>query len=175
VSNLFRQFRALRRDRRGVAAIEFALLVPLVLSLLFSVFEAGWIMTQSIMLDRAFSRASRAVQIGGASMTYAQYKQRVCKEALVLADCETSLRLELTPINSASDFPTTAASCVDRSVAIDPVTTYSSGQTSQLIFARACFVVDPIVPGLGYGLSLPKDSTGAIRLTSSFAFVNEPT
>jgi Flp pilus assembly protein TadG len=175
VSKAFRQFAALRRDRRGVAAIEFALLVPLVLSLLFSVFEAGWIMTQSIMLDRGFSRASRAVQIGGSSMTYAQYKRKVCDEALILSDCETSLRLELTPINSASDFPTTSASCVDRSVAIDPVTTYSSGQTSQLVFARACFVVDPIVPGLGYGLTLPKDSTGAIRLTSSFAFVNEPT
>jgi Flp pilus assembly protein TadG len=161
-------------DRRGSAAVEFALLIPLVLSLLFSVFEAGWIMTQSIMLDRGLSRASRAVQIGTTAMDYAAYKQKVCDEALVLADCARSLRLELTPIDTATDFPTTDTPCVDRSVAIDPVTTYHSGQRSQLIFARACFVVDPMVPGIGYGLSVPKDATGAIRLTSSFAFVNEP-
>ena len=63
---------------------------------------------------------------------------------------------------------------ITRSVAIDPVTSYHSGQRSQLLFARACFVVDPLVPGLGYGMSLPKDATGAIRLTATFAFVNEP-
>ncbi len=169
--SLLRRFRA---DRCGSSAIEFALLVPLVLSLVFSVFEAGWIMTQSIMLDRGFSRASRAVQIGSASMTYTQYKQKVCEEAMILRDCERSLRLELTPIDKAADFPTTVTPCVDRSVALDPVTTYHSGQRSQLLFARACFVVDTLVPGLGYGLSLPKDATGAIRLTATFAFVNEP-
>jgi Flp pilus assembly protein TadG len=162
-------------DRSGSAAVEFALLVPLVMSLLFSVLEAGWIMTQSIMLDRGLSRASRAVQIGTTSMNYTQYKQKVCAEAFILADCEKSLRLELTPIDTAADFPTTDTPCVDRSVNIDPVTTYQSGKTSQLVFARACFVVDPMVPGIGYGLSVPKDNTGAMRLTSSFAFVNEPT
>jgi hypothetical protein len=161
-------------DRSGSAAVEFALLIPLVLSLLFSVFEAGWIMTQSVMLDRGLSRASRAVQIGTTSMDYAAYKQKVCDEALLLANCAASLRLELTPIDTAADFPTTETPCIDRSVAIDPVTTYHSGQRSQLIFARACFVVDPLVPGIGYGLSVPKDATGAIRLTASFAFVNEP-
>lgn len=165
---------SLRRDDGGAAAIEFALLAPLTFALLFSVFEAGWIMAQSVMLDRGFSRASRVIQIGRGSMSYAQYKTRICDEALILADCEKSLRLELTPINSPTDFPTAAMTCVDRKVAIDPVKTYTSGQSSQVIFARACFVVDPMVPGLGYGMTLPKDNTGAIRLTSSFAFINEP-
>lgn len=169
-----RIFTAWRTDRQGAAVIEFALLLPLVLSILFSVFEAGWIMAQSIMLDRGFSRASRAVQIGGTTMTYAQYKQKVCEEAIVLRNCENALRLELTPIDKAADFPTAAAPCVDRSVPIDPVTSYHSGQRSQLLFARACFVVDPLVPGLGYAIALPKDATGAIRLTATFAFVNEP-
>ncbi|GGF86676.1 MULTISPECIES: TadE/TadG family type IV pilus assembly protein [Rhizobium] len=169
-----RRLRLHLADQSGSAAVEFALLVPLVLALLFSVLEAGWIMTQSIMLDRGLSRASRAVQIGTTSMSYTQYKQKVCAEAFILANCEKALRLELTPIDTAADFPTSDTPCVDRSVAIDPVTTYHAGQTSQLVFARACFVVDPMIPGIGYGLSVPKDNTGAMRLTSSFAFVNEP-
>lgn len=163
-----------RRNETGVAAIEFAILLPIVLSLVFSIFEAGWIMTQSVMLDRAVSRTARALQIGDHTITYAQLKKNICAEALILSNCEASIRVEMIPIGSAADFPTTAASCVDRSVKIDPVTTYASGKSSELIFARACYVLDPLVPGLGLGLSLPKDASGGVRLTSSFAFVNEP-
>ena len=164
----------LRGDRSGASAIEFALVAPLVFALSFSIAEAGWIMTQSIMLDRAFSKAVRAVQVEGATLSYTDLKARICDEALVLSNCMNSIRLELTPINKSTDFPTASAPCVDRSVPIDPVTTYNSGQRSQVIFARACFVVDPLVPGIGLGLSMPKDATGGIHLNSSFAFVNEP-
>jgi Flp pilus assembly protein TadG len=162
------------RCRRGTAAIEFAILAPIVFSLVFSTFEAGWIMMQSIMLDRAVSRSSRALQVGGTGTTYSDFKKKVCDEAMILTDCIHSIRIEFTPITKSTDFPTSATPCVDRSVTIDPVTTYNSGGPSQIVFARACFDVDPLTPGLGMGLSFPKDNTGAIRLTSSFAFVNEP-
>jgi Flp pilus assembly protein TadG len=166
---------SLLRNKRGTAAIEFAILAPIVFAVIFSIFEAGWIMTQSIMLDRAVSRSARALQINGSKMTYADFKTSVCKDAMVLSDCAKSIRIEFTPVAKAADFPSSGTPCIDRSVAIDPVTTYNAGQPSQIIFTRACYVVDPLVPGLGFGLSFPKDSTGAIRLTSSFAFVNEPT
>lgn len=171
----FSSARRLFGDSKGAAAIEFAILAPIVFAVIFSIFEAGFIMTQSIMLDRAVSRSSRALQINGAKMSYADFKASVCKEAVILSDCVKSIRIEFTPVSKASDFPTTGTPCVDRSVAIDPVTSYNSGQPSQIIFTRACYVVDPLVPGLGFGLSFPKDNTGAIQLTSSFAFVNEPT
>lgn len=171
--SLFAHWRLMVGCRRGTAAIEFAILAPIVFSLVFSTFEAGWIMTQSIMLDRAVSRSSRALQVGGASMSYADFKKKVCDEALILTDCVHSIRIEFTPITKSTDFPTAATPCVDRSVTIDPVTSYNSGNPSQIVFARACFAVDPLTPGLGLGLSFPKDNTGAVRLTSSFAFVNE--
>ena len=87
-------------------------------------------------------------------------------EAIILTNCLKSIRIEFTPISKSTDFPTSETSCVDRSVNIDPVTTYTGGQRSQIVFARACYVVDPLVPGLGYGLALPKDNTGGVRLTS---------
>lgn len=173
----YRGIRAARRfarDDSGVAAIEFAILLPVVLALAFSIFEAGWIMAQSVMLDRAVSRSSRALQIGDRSISYADLKRSICREAVILRDCESALRVEMTAINTVSDFPTSQASCVDRSVKIDPVTSYSSGKSSELIFVRTCYVLDPIVPGMGLGLSLPKDGTGGVRLTTAFAFVNEP-
>ncbi|OHV24720.1 pilus assembly protein [Rhizobium sp. RMa-01] len=163
-----------RRERSGVAAIEFAILAPIVLVLVFSILEAGWIMTQSIMLDRAVSRGSRALQVASSNFTYEDLKKKVCDEAIILTNCVKLIRLEFTPISKPSDFPESDTSCVDRSLNIDPVTTYRGGQRSQIVFVRACYVVDPVFPGLGYGLALPKDNTGGVRLTSRFAFVNEP-
>ena len=42
------------------------------------------------------------------------------------------------------------------------------------MFVRACFVVSPLTPGLGLGLALPKDETGALRIIAKSGFVNEP-
>lgn len=165
--------RRLASDKRGVAAIEFALLAPLLFSVVFSIMEAGWIMSQSIMLDRGVSKGIRNIQLGH-QISYQDLKTNICQEAFILLDCDNAIRLEFTPITTIADFPTTSTSCVDRRVMIDPVTTYAQGARSQIMFARACFVVDPIVPGIGFALSFPKDETGGIRLTSSFAFVNEP-
>lgn len=175
ISSWVRSIRSLPGQRSGAAAIEFALLAPLVLVLIFSTLEAGWIMTQSMMLDTAVNRASRTLQIGGTSMTYVQFKAAVCSEAVVLKNCAKRISIELTPIDKAADIPTAATPCVDRVLNIDPVTTFKVGKGSQIVYGRACFVVDPLTPGLGLGLSLPKDKSGGLRLTARFAFVNEPT
>lgn len=169
-----RNGRGIASDRRGTAAIEFAILAPLTFSLVFSTIEAGWIMTQSIMLDRGMSRASRALQLGNKSkLTYADFKKSICKEALVLLDCETTLSVELTPINTSGDFPKTGTPCVNRKTSIDPVTEFKTGVQSQVIFVRACYTVDPLTPGLGLGFSLSKDNDGGLLLLSQFAFANE--
>jgi Flp pilus assembly protein TadG len=44
------------RDTRGATAVEFALVLPLFLAMVFSIFEAGWLMTQTIMQDGALER-----------------------------------------------------------------------------------------------------------------------
>ena len=163
-----------RRNRDGVAAIEFAMVAPLVFALLFSTIEAGWIMTQSMMLDTAVNRASRKIQIGGTATTYEQFRKAVCDGAVVLVNCEKNLTLELTPIDKSADFPTTTAPCYDRKLDATPITAYNVGNGSQIIYGRACVVVDPLTPGLGFALSMPRDASGGMRLTARFAFVNEP-
>jgi len=35
-------------------------------------------------------------------------------------------------------------------------------------------MVDPLVPGIGLALHLPKDVTGGVAMVSYGAFVNEP-
>ena len=164
-----------RRDRRGVAAVEFALLAPMLFALVFGTIEAGWTMVQTIMLDRALDTTIRSLRIGSLSNpTQQSVRAAICAEARVLADCETTLALEFIPIVSAASYPADTARCLDRSGALNPVLRFDAGARSQTVFVRACFVVEPLTPGLALGLALPKDETGAYRIVAKSGFVNEP-
>ncbi|KKB77160.1 hypothetical protein VW35_15700 [Devosia soli] len=171
-----RSAKRLGRDTRGAAAVEFAMVVPLLFAVIFSIFEGGWIMLQSIMLDRAVDMTVRELRLGTfAAPTHEAMRQRVCDRAVVLLDCTQSLTLELIPITSGSaSYPTDNARCVNRSSPIAPTLRFNAGARSDIMFVRACLVVSPLTPGLGLGLALPKDETGAVRLISKSAFNNEP-
>ncbi|WP_062210328.1 TadE/TadG family type IV pilus assembly protein [Aureimonas sp. AU12] len=163
-------------DRSGVTALEFALVAPLFLGLVFSTFEAGWMMTKATLLDRALDVTVRDIRIGGtgAPQTQSEIRDAVCAEALVFLDCAKSLTIEMNPVTTAADFPSTAATCIDRGAAVQPVVNFRAAQRSATVFIRACVVSDPLTPLLGLALHLPKDSRGGYRLESSGAFVAEP-
>lgn len=163
-------------ERAGAAALEFALVAPLFLALVFSTFEAGWLMTKAMMLDRAVDLTVREIRIGaaGAPKTQEAIKAAICARTLVLPACFTALLVEMIPIESAADFPSDAARCVDRSGKVKPVIRYVEGERSEVMYMRVCAVTDPLTPLLGLALALPKDSTGGFRLVSDTAFMNEP-
>jgi Flp pilus assembly pilin Flp len=163
------------RDRRGVSAVEFALVAPMLFAVIFGSIEVGWTMLQTIMLDRAVDTTVRALRIGQmTNPTQASVRAAICAEAMILSDCTNALALEFIPIVNAASYPTDSERCVDRSGAINPVLRFNAGARSQMVFVRACFVVDPLTPGLALGLALPKDDTGAYRIVAKSGFVNEP-
>jgi Flp pilus assembly pilin Flp len=163
------------RDQTGAAAIEFALVAPMLLALVFSTLEAGWTMVQTIMLDRALDITVRELRIGQiVNPTQSNVRARICSNAVVLFDCDKTLALEFIPITSEASYPTDADRCVDRNSKVAPVLRFDAGGRSQTVFVRACFVVEPFTPGLGLGMALPKDSTGAFRIIAKSAFANEP-
>jgi len=41
-----------RGDQTGAASVEFVLIAPMYFALMLSTFEAGWLMTKSMMLER---------------------------------------------------------------------------------------------------------------------------
>ena len=172
ISSLLKRF---ARDEDASATVEFVILVPAVMWIVFSVIEAGWMMTQQTMLNRGLSLAMRDLRLGrSASPTSTTVKQDICNYAGILKDCMNTITLELIPFESY--VPGANAVCVDRSSEIEPTVTYNPGShlNQDIIVARVCFVVDPLIPGAGLGAALPKDPTGAFHLVSYSAFVNEP-
>lgn len=166
---------ALLRNRSGATAVEFALVVPLFLSLVFSTFEAGWMVVNATVLDRALDTTVRQIRIGSSSAptTQDQIRTAVCAQAAIFVDCAKSLIIEMTDVSSGT-FPTNNTVCVDRASAVAPVVSYSSGQRGSIMYVRACLVSNPLTPALGLALSLPKDGKGGYYLVSSSAFINEP-
>lgn len=164
-----------RRDEDASATVEFVLLVPMVMWIVFSVFEAGWLATQQTMLNRGLNLAVRDLRLGRRpNPTANDIKQDICNYAGILRNCMGSLSLELVtlgnPIGGA------AAVCVDRASPIAPVVTFEPGShiNQDIMVARVCYVVDPLVPGAGFGAALSKDATGGYHMIAFSAFVNEP-
>lgn len=176
-------------EEDGSPSVEFVILFPTVLIIVLSIFEAGWLMTRMMMLDRGVDIAVRDIRLGGIydadtdstlPITHENIKQRICDGAAIFADCMTTLKVQLVPFEVTGDYPWDVPNCRDRDAEDDelqPVDEFfqSGGGTSdQVMFMRACVVVDPILPGLGLGLALPKDSSNGYQMASFSAFKNEP-
>ena len=77
-TNILRRF---RRNRRGSAAVEFALVAPLFFGLLFAIIELSMVFFASQVLETAVQDSARLIQTGQAqsgSYTAAQFKTDVC-------------------------------------------------------------------------------------------------
>ena len=170
-------FRRFRRADEGTSTVEFVIIAPVLFGLVFSVFESGWLLTKSMMLERGLDLAVRDLRLGSIpNVDRVDIRDRVCENSMFFRDCATSMTIELTPINSPADFPNTQATCIDRAEELEPVVAFNPGAhvRLQIMFIRACVVTDPIFPGVGLGLGLTKDNTGGYRMITYSAFVNEP-
>lgn len=167
--------RAMVRDESGIATTEFVLILPVLMIMVLSIFEAGWLMTRSIMLDRALNIAMRDLRIGALpGISHDGLKRRICEDALVIMDCEDVVLIELTPLADLASVPTSGAVCVDRTSPIQPTTTFDPGARSEIMYIRVCTVVDPMFPWVGLGARIATDDSGGFVLASASAFMNEP-
>src|SRR5690606_34376626 len=107
--------------RTGAAAIEFALIVPVLVVICLSTLEVGWYMVQTIMLDRAVDRTVRELRVGSfANPSQTSMRQRICQEAMVLIDCTENLTVELVPVTTPASYPQDRARCIHRDSPIKP-------------------------------------------------------
>lgn len=168
--------RRLARDRRGATAVEFAMVAPLFFALVFSVFETGWVMTQSVMLERSLDRSVRHLRVGGpgAPKTYDAFATQLCHEAMVIPNCRSRVMVEMFVVRQASDFPANGAQCVNTAQPAQTTPIYRPDNRSDVLFVRACVVIDPMTPGLGVALALPRDPSHGFRVVAASAYMNEP-
>lgn len=170
-----RLIRALRRQG-GATSVEFALVFPVLMALVGSIFEAGIATTRQVMLERALDLALRDLRLGVMpAPSHDGLRRAICARTAVIRDCEAVMLLELRPIDTDSWAGlATPIRCIDRSEEIAPVTQFRTGGAQALMLVRACVIVDPVVPVSALALALPRDGAGGYRLLAASVFVNEP-
>ena len=94
-TNILRRF---RRNRRGSAAVEFALVAPLFFGLLFAIIELAMVFFASQVLETATQDSARVIMTGqaqNASFTQAQFKNLVCSKLTVMFDCVNGVSIDV--------------------------------------------------------------------------------
>lgn len=163
-----------RRDRAGAASVEFVMIAPLYFAFVFSMFEAGWLMTKSMMLERGLDLTIRDLRVGSDSwVENTDFKDVICGHAKIIRDCKASMSLQRVPVKTASDIPD-KVQCVDRTAPIKPSKSVPIDEPDSFMYVSACVFVKPLFPFLGLGLHLPKDEHGGMALIAYAAFVTEP-
>jgi len=159
----------------GNATVEFVLVFPLLITIIFSMVEAGWLTTRQMMLERGLDIAARDLRLGRApGLSHDGLKDLVCDHARVLMNCRRDLILEVVEMDVNAAYPQNQPNCIDRTGRIAPKITFDAGGRGDIMFVRACMIIDPIMPGLGLGLMLPKDDSGGFQMSTFTAFMNEP-
>lgn len=95
------------RDRRGVGAIEFALLALPFFLMLFAVFETSVVFVAELTLGQSVDRVARKLRTGEiqqAETSEADFRKDICNGAVLIFDC-SKLKVDLKVYTKFSDVP----------------------------------------------------------------------
>ena len=169
------RLRGIRRDEKGTAALEFALVAPMFFALMFSFYDIGLLMLRQIMLSQAVDKTMREVRITTPPMVLDDFIDGVCDRAFILPKCKSTLMVDLRPVGKlATNLPTGAAPCRDTKVAnMKPLMTYQPNNPGRVLYVRVCAVATPILPGYSIAAHLPTNEAGEVQIVSSTAYMGE--
>jgi Flp pilus assembly protein TadG len=169
--NILRRF---RRNRRGSAAVEFALVAPMFFAVLFAIIELALVFFASQILETVTQDTARLVmtgQVQSGSINQQQFKDAVCAKLVVMFDCVNGVYVD---VRSYGGFST-----VNLSAPIDTASKtfindmkYCPGKEGDVVVVRLFYQWPVFVTGLGFNL---MNLAGNKRLlTATAAFQNEP-
>jgi Flp pilus assembly protein TadG len=169
-TNILRRF---RRNRRGTAAVEFALVAPIFFAVLFAIIELALVFFASRILETVTQDSARLIMTGQAqtaSLTAEQFKTAVCGKLTVMFDCSNGVSIDVRSYPSFAGV--NIAEPIDSSKAFKNDMKYCPGKDGDVVVVRLFYPWPVFVTGLGFDLT---NMVGSKRLlTASAAFQNEP-
>ena len=165
--------RRFRRNRRGSAAVEFALVAPLFFGLLFAILELAMVFFASQVLETVTQDSARMIMTGqaqNASFTQAQFKNLVCSKIVAMFDCLNGISID---VQSYKTFSTiNIADPIDATKTFVPPNNYLPGGPGDIVVVRLFYKWPVFVTGFGFNLS--NIGSNQRLLTATAAFQNEP-
>lgn len=165
--------RRFRRNRKGSAVVEFALVAPIFFALLFAIIEMALVFFASQVLETVTQDSARMIMTGQAqesALTQAQFKNLVCSKIVALFDCVNGVSVDVRSYPSFS--AVNVSDPIDPSKAFVNDMKYCPGKDGDIVVVRLFYQWPLIVTGLGFNVA---NLAGSKRLlTGTAAFMNEP-
>lgn len=169
-TNILRRF---RRNRRGSAVVEFALVAPVFFGLLFAIIEMAMVFFASQVLETVTQDSARVIMTGqaqNASFTQAQFKNLVCSKVVALFDCVNGISIDVQ--NYPAFASVNVADPIDAGKNFVPPNNYLPGGPGDIVVVRLFYKWPLYVTGFGFNLS--NLGSNQRLLTATAAFQNEP-
>lgn len=176
-TNALRWIARLRKgpgDRRGSAAVEFALIAFPLIFMIFCCFELALIVLLSVTLDNATDLASRQIRTGiltQSNSTAVSFRQEICENMTWLGGaCEGSLKVDVQTYDSFAQIPSTD---LIKNGEFDSANfAYVIGNGSRIQMVRAYYEWPLFTPFLQPGMTTLSNKNAVI--TAKVIFRNEP-
>jgi len=156
------------QDERGGTAIEYALIAPILIFLLFATIEVGLVGMMSAGLDNGVTQAARMIRTGqdDGPVDTAGFEGLVCTSlGGDTADCRNRLQVSVRRYATFSQALAAAQSPPDGA--------FDKGDAGDIIMVRAAYRWPMITPTLGV-LGEPRPGPFEVTLDARAAFKNEP-
>jgi Flp pilus assembly protein TadG len=166
--------RHFRRNRRGSAAVEFALVAPVFFALLFAIIETALVFFAGQVLETGVQDSGRLLftnQSNCAGMSQADFKQNVCDRVSALMSCsgiDVDVRSYAAGTAITIADPIVGGAYASNSVYQPP----ACNTTDQTVVVRGFYQWPLVVTGLGYNIAnIGRGTASSKRLlaaTSAF-------
>ncbi|MEL6380287.1 MAG: TadE/TadG family type IV pilus assembly protein, partial [Pseudomonadota bacterium] len=151
------------RNKKGMAAVEFALVAPVFFALLFSIMEVGWVFFSEGIAERAKKDATRLIrtgqiqQISTENDPEAQRKavyNAVCKLSQVFGPCSESLTVDVVTFDSFKQLADDDSEviCQNSSKDLRDKLKFDPGSDDSIVRVRICILYKTINPAIGLSL-----------------------
>lgn len=164
-----------RKDRRGVAAIEMALVAWPFLAIMFAILEQGLVFFAEFSLEHNVAQAARQIRTGEVldqSITGAQFKNDlVCPELAGMLTC-SKLSVDVRTFATFADIAGNLTDPVDGNNEFQPVNNWEPGVQLSVMVVRAFYEWEMITPAVF--TQMGTLANGNRLLAASMTFRNEP-
>ena len=162
--------------RKGSAALEFALVAPVLFLMLFGMIECGVIYFGTSALQNATDDAGRLVRTGeAAGWSEAQFKAQICSEMSGLisaATCTSNLQIDMRQYSSFTGASYPGVTNANGSIDTGDLSYPSTLQACQVVLLRTFYpwsIITPLMQPL-----LENMPNGQYLMTAASAFRSEP-
>jgi Flp pilus assembly protein TadG len=166
--------RRLRRNERGSAAIEFAIIAPVFFFLMFVIAETALVFIAEQVMDNAVFETARLIRTGqvqDANMSKEDFKEQVCDRMAVFINC-TGASFYLDVKSYASFSSMVVSNPLDQQENFQDPGAFAFGSANDIVVVRAYYQW-PTNKIFG-SLSLKNVANGKRLIGSFAAFRNEP-